>query len=268
MEVGMYKIFSSSTNLRVFLNLSYFSDVDELFDSDFAKQFDLNGVSVQKFWDFLFNTPLLEGWWKEGKIYSEFIVGFSRLRKVYDVDKIELFVYERLLPLGIMPEYVFDFLGLKSSREINYFNLLADNAKENVFVCKLCLRNYFHTEIVNIDDEHICTFCYNTLTPEEIRKIEDEELFIQRISTTWKLIDFNERKKLIFSILKKSRNQRTFLDLIELKSLAEKVSSVDEIYEIHLLSHEEFKKLVNLIDVDYFILWWEKIEMRQVNEKE
>lgn len=258
------KISSSPTNLRIFFDFSYFNDVDEILKSKFAKQFDLDNVSIQKFFDFIYNTPLVEAWWKGGKIYSEFMVGFSRIRKVYDAEKLELFIYERLVPLEVRPGDVFDFLKLETSDEISYFDSFFNKARESIFTCELCLRDFYSTEVISIDDKQICVFCYNNLTPQKRREIEDGKLFMQRISETWKLLSVEDRKKIVLAILRESRKPTLSSDLLHLKSLSEKVSNIDDIYDIDLLSGREFEKLVYLLDVDYFNLWWKKCEMREI----
>ncbi|MFN4244572.1 MAG: hypothetical protein ACK4F9_00285 [Brevinematia bacterium] len=257
-----YKIISNTSNLWVYLNLENIKSYEEFESIYLVKQIKRKtDMPFQKLWNFIQQTPMLEAWWKENKIISEFLIDISKVRKIYSIDHIDLFVNERLIPLGILPSIVFDFLGLTSSKEIEEYDSNSIENMKNLNLCKICNKKTYPSEIVEYinSEEGICVYCIESISPEQIREIETPSLFMKRIEETWKAITYNQKQQLVLSILIESRKPIKTSEIQYLKKLSEKISKTHKILEIKEFSENELTKLVKKLDNDYFITWWEKI---------
>lgn len=257
-----YRLYSSSSNLRVFLNLENIKSPEEFLSINHVETIlSSHNTSFQKLWNFFSLTPLLEAWWKGDKIVSEFLIDTNKHRKIYSSQHLELFIKERLLPLEILPSHVFDFLGFSSSKEIAFYDKMALENIRNVSLCKICGKSLFFSEIVEYIDTNsgICCFCMNRISPEERRKIETPHLFRKRIEETWRTLTEKQREQLIFNILRETRKPSKLEEILNLRLFAKKLSSKEKIFEINEISHHELEEIVKRLDNDYFITWWEKM---------
>lgn len=259
--LAKYKIISSESNLTVFLNLGRIKTYEDFEKLEIVKTImNTSKLSFQKLWNFLTLTPILEAWWKGNEIIAEFLVNTDKARKIYSYDHLELFINERILPLGILPSLVFDFLGLDSSNEIKFYDSLAKLNFKNITLCKICSRRIFPSEIIEsiTTEEGICRYCMEKLSPEQRKLIETPQLFKKRIDETWKALQDIQKEQLIFNILRESRKPRKIDEIRFIKYISSEISKNSSVFEIDKLSEEELEKLVKKLDNDYFIIWWEK----------
>lgn len=258
----VYKIKSSETNLEILLNLDVIRNYEDFVSLPFVNWFATNtNVTFQRLWNFFYFTPILEAWKRDGSIISEFLIKNNKFRKVYNEEHIELFVNERLVPLDILPSEVFDFLGITSSQELKVWDHNSKLASKNLIHCKSCHNKFLASEIVEFMDSNngICWYCIERLTPHERRTLETPTLFRSRIEETWKLLDKNQRERIVFDILRNTRIPYKISDIYELKIISKEVALENSIYNTDKLTKRELEELVKTLDRDYFIDWWEKI---------
>jgi|GEM_PF-3468595 hypothetical protein len=273
---NVYRFISDEWNLKIFLNLDIFSP-DEILDyplvNNFAKKLGIS--SIQKVWDFFYHNPLCDAWWSNGLIYVDFLIRDYKVRRVYD--DIDLFVIERIIPFGISPADVFDFLKVTSLDEMKYYENEFKNLKfknlefKNLDFreCKICKQYFYVSEIVDLLDENhtVCVYCYNNMTLEDRISLEDNDLRKRRIEETWRVLPFDKRKKLLFLVLKKSLKHTSFDHLRVLNDLSSRLSNLDKFYDIKLhLDDENFLILENEVD-KLFIVWWRGVENRGISNE-
>ncbi len=261
--LNTYKIYFSRTNLYIFVNLENIKSPEEFYTNNFVKSILMReNLPLQKIWNFLALNPVLEAWYKKNIIISDFLVGLKKYRKTYTEEHYELFVNERIIPLGILPSTIFEFLGLETSQDIKIWDINAKQNIENLNNCKICGRNTFPSEIVEpiSNKEGICYYCIEDLKPEDRKKIETPKLFRKRIEETWIAIPQKQREQIIFNILRETRKPMKIDDVYTIKIISKKLSNQDNILKTKDLTPLELEKLVKKLDDDYFITWWEKVK--------
>ncbi len=267
-----YNIFVDESNIEVFVDLSVFDSYKDFLANDFISHLfsKMENATVQKLWDFLYHNSIVEAWWKDEYIYSDFLVNFSKHRKIYPRSRMILFVRERLLPFNIYPSNVFDFLRISSSRKLIKFDQIIIKSSRKLFECELCKRNVYITELV----EHIqvskgiCVYCYGNMTPEDRKKVENFTLKMNRLSETWKILTLEEKTKFISKHLKKTLDIKSFDDVKYFNKLVDEIAHTEDFANLsEILSSEIIRNMMHDLDKNLFDIWWERVELRGISNE-